>query len=463
MKYRIEDIVILFGCLLLFSCEKKVTRDFPRVITEEVNVLDTGVVFRGSILNLNDVSVEDYGFLFGEGEFDESSETYMISVVNEQDAESFEVRIGNGLIKGRSYYCMAYAESASYLSIGQLVNFISKGSELPALVDFYPKTGFAGTPVTIVCSNIFGDAENYRVRFNGTEADILSINQSEIKVIAPGNINKEFATIEVSAYGGYSSFTTPFRFQFVEITSVSPLEVYPGQEISIRGKLPSDVGYLEVLFNDIPASIMYYSDSLLKIRAPFPKDSLNFISINSGLTLELPDTIRYIFPFTNHVSPSTGMPDDLITVRGRGIGINRPWNATIGGHWANILGVEDDQLILRVPPEDFGCDSEIKLFYSEPPGVLICSDMFNLNQPKISSINSVILHSGNDLVIEGISFLKDRSPSVISIGDSLFTPYWQGYHSISVTIPENFPTGKYTVGVANCNSFFLYQDSIIIQ
>ena len=37
---------------------------------------------------------------------------------------------------------------------------------------------------------------------------------------------------------------------------------------------------------------------------------------------------------------------------------------------------------------------------------------------------------------DGISFLKDRSPSVISIGDSLFTPYWQDYHSISVTIPK---------------------------
>ncbi len=375
---QVGVLFILSFIFLISGCELEIEREFPRVWTLDAKRINNGVVLKGKILNLKDLDIDDYGFLWGLGEFTEESDPAVVSLMNNYSPEDlFEFEITNGIFSGRKYYFIAYAMSNSYLSLGTTNSFVSGDCDSPEIVSFYPQEAYAGDRLLIRCDNIIGPKENYTVRFDDRLSTVTSITNQTIEVVVPIGEEQEQSLISVSAFNKTSVFEEPFKYISPVIDSISPKLVYFGQEVRIMGKgLGSEDSWTKVFFNDTEAGVSYSSDSLIKARAPWPTDSLNYITVDVGLSASSSEAIGYIFPFTTKIIPSEARTDDIISVYGTAIGYIQPWNATIGGHWASIISISTDQIRLRVPEEDIGIDAEVK-FYYHGGHVLICKDKFN--------------------------------------------------------------------------------------
>ncbi|WP_420581601.1 IPT/TIG domain-containing protein [Reichenbachiella sp.] len=80
---------------------------------------------------------------------------------------------------------------------------------IPSIEGFTPVSGSAGTEVTISGENLTSLPEDVNISFDGVEAQISSVNETEITVIVPDNADSGNLTI---SYGGTSQVLGEFTY-----------------------------------------------------------------------------------------------------------------------------------------------------------------------------------------------------------------------------------------------------------
>jgi len=226
-------IIILF---LFEGCEKEATREFPRLKTLPVKCTTNGAILLGEILNHESLLIEDYGFIVGDADLDIDSSQVTYSINKDLISGSFEMNLESELDFGKSYFYMAYAKSNGITATGEKVSFMRGECYPPEPLDFYPESGSVGDTVKITCGNLAGSANNYIIRFNDKEAELISLTESEIAVIVPFTLNRRESNISIYAYGHLATFPKPYLLNQPVIDSIAPVSVAMGGAITIYGK-----------------------------------------------------------------------------------------------------------------------------------------------------------------------------------------------------------------------------------
>jgi len=266
-KYSIGFFAIV---CLIGGCVKDAEikpKQYPLVTTNSVEDINSkGATFSAVILDFGQEEIIDYGFTWSGTEA-----IYKNSLYKKDSIVDFSVRISADLAIGKSYVCKAYVKTARNLVVGNPVTFISQGSAVPKIHNFYPKEGYDGTLIKLTGDNFSQILTNNKVLVDNIAAVLISLNGDTITFKTPlmGFIGDATISVEV----GSQKTTSDYKFKVLgpEINAVSSLSGYSGANIIIDGKSFTQNGLnTEVYFGRYKAEILSLFENKLDIIVPTP-------------------------------------------------------------------------------------------------------------------------------------------------------------------------------------------------
>ena len=182
----------------------------------------------------------------------------------------FNFQIKTTLKEKTTYYVKAYLRTNDYMVYGNEVSFISMGSSLPIITDFYPKNGTFNDTLTITGSDLPSNLTFTKVIFDNSSAEIIELNDRMIKCKVPPEINS-------------SEFIPLIRFGDLEVSLIESFKITPPIINSISPDTVNNAGDTLKISGDYfnPISINN------KVRAN-DKEATVIRSTRNELTLTLP-------------------------------------------------------------------------------------------------------------------------------------------------------------------------------
>lgn len=453
-------LITAFLTLILSACTKEADREFPRIRTVGIGTItETGVMLKGEITNYKSIDLEDHGFIISEGTTI-NDQMFALSLGDGLGTSRFTGLLSSRMKEGQTYCFAAYGIAGGIMSVGNEMTFVSQGSEPPALLNFTPNTGQVGDTVSITCSGILGLQNDYSVSFNTIRAEIVGFSDNVIRVIVPLSLNSTESIISVSGYGATASFESPYTLSTPVISSFSPAEVYPGDEVIITGmNFHKEKSLNIVLFNNTPATVSTATNTELVIISRFPPDSMNYITVSvSGQSCTSATEIKVKRPLTDYFEPTSGTYGDEVHIFGNGLLAVPVEDILMNGITSEIISIANNEIIFRVPGSLTDCESEIQIIYSGYTTTLDYT--FLLDPPSITGFSQNEPAIGNDLTIYGNNFSPIAQNNRVKIGERELIPYSSSKDQIVVTLDAGLESGSYKVGVKTCGEF-VYSDSEI--
>ena len=124
----------------------------------------------------------------------------------------------------------------AYDSVGNLLSITKQSSALVSVIDFTPKSGLAGTVVTIYGTGFSSTPGNNTVTFNGTAAVVSTSSETQIVTTVPAGATT--GLISVTTAAGSDSSDVPFTVgtNGPIITSFTPNIGVAGAAVTITGQ-----------------------------------------------------------------------------------------------------------------------------------------------------------------------------------------------------------------------------------
>ena len=168
----VNFILLLFATVFFWQCQKDAEiqpKDFPFVVTNEATQIDsTGVTFSAEILDFGKEEITEFGFIWS-GERGE----YIHSLKETGNIKDFNFRLTSDLKDEEVLTYKAFIKTKANTVYANTIDFVSNGSKMPVINDFYPKEGYDSTKITIVDSNFSYKPENNHVMINSLEVKLI--------------------------------------------------------------------------------------------------------------------------------------------------------------------------------------------------------------------------------------------------------------------------------------------------
>ena len=322
-------IILPFFCI---TCQKEVVESqrYPRVGTlDVVDVTSEGATFRGDILSLGHSEIIEQGFIWDTiaNLSYEYSEKIILKGTNHPGL--FKQRINSSLLKNRTYFVKAFLRTKDYLVLGDVVDFVSKGSIPPAIKSISPDYGHWGDTV-IIRGERFNSKSNI-VLFGQIEANLIENSDTLLRVIVPSKKNDLKTTINFATPDGIVNTEALFNYLVPEISDFYPKSGTFGDLVEIEGAhlagkpslfhwflahqaIPAQIAGKALLIDPYLAIPFFYLHAkILTIEAsplcPSPSSKLTIISVASIIFKFL----KSCFNSSNSKSmdKSLGPPEDL--------------------------------------------------------------------------------------------------------------------------------------------------------
>lgn len=273
--FKTTYLIIIFFCFLNCTDEIIKTKDYPTIKTLEVtDISREGAVYNATIDNPSNQQIIEYGFVWkwkgGIVRADpilENSDKVVLSqsIINDQFSEV----ISSSLSVGANYLVRAYIKTQEYLVYGNVVSFKSLGSNPPIFSDFSPKIGNWGDTIYLKGKGFSSVTNQNVVTFKNFSSKLFHSTDSTITCIVPSEIRDRFVPINVRTPGGTATSKTNFELISPQITSISPLNGTFGDELTITGENFAElITNNEVYFGNVPASITYADQNIIKVLVP---------------------------------------------------------------------------------------------------------------------------------------------------------------------------------------------------
>ena len=323
----------------------------------------------------------------------------------------------------------------------------------PVIESFSPEHGTPGTTVTITGKNFSENSADYRITFDGIQAEIVNVSTTQITVIVPqgastGKITLELHNTTVTSARDFTctSSTSPTPL----ITSFFPTSGPVGSTVSIYGSnfstTPSEN---TVTIGDIAAMVTSASPTQLTVTVPVGAisgrilvrvNNLNGISADS-FTVTIPTSpIPAISTFT----PTTGRAGTIVTISGANFSPTPADNIVkLGTVQAQVTSATATQLVITIPD---GAPST--LFTVTINGVTVTSHeaFLVIPPPTIDSFSPAGNFIGSSMSIFGTRF-STTGGNTVKFGDIEAEITEAIASKITVKVPPGASTGKIHVTV----------------
>lgn len=224
---------------VLTSCKKDAKpepAEFPMVTLNDISdVSSEGVTFYANVSSLGKYEILDYGFVWSDSGTKPTLSDMKISLGKSLQPGQFDLKIQSGLEKGLQYEVRAYIQTNKYLVYSNISSFVSSGSKPPKILSFTPGSGFDGSTITITGENFGFFKDRITVKVGPTEAVITEGNDHELKITTPEVSYQGNYKISVEVAGQTTYSNDFFTIKGPTITLVTPLQIRPGDLITITG------------------------------------------------------------------------------------------------------------------------------------------------------------------------------------------------------------------------------------
>lgn len=433
-------IIFIIGALIL-TCKKDemVSRDYPRVTTIEVSDIDsTGALFSGEVFAFGSEEIIDHGFVWGEYSPSFPNTEY-VSLGKLSDKKKFSIRVDHALASNKKYIVKAYARTLRFTVYGKEINFVSLGSNAPAIIDFWPDSLRFGEQLYVKGRNLSKLQYGNIVIIENTKTNGLLLNDSIISCVVPSEIDTIQAKIGISVSGNSSYHSKRLRLIAPEIYRVSRNHGLWGDTVTVYGKGFSFSQYNRIRFNNGIIPFLSYNDSVLKIRVPndvdkveseviigpfnYPKfkfylDNPEIISLNMD-TIKTPTNIicnvkgvkkEYSKIIFNGLPISTPvwLSDNKISIP-----INEPKNGSYPLQ-VSVLGQLSNIVRVRITNPQFNYSGTLKVK---------CNEIIQLNGEGLNDVELVI--KKGDVTVQfqilekSYNYIKLKVPQYIKYGEEV--------------------------------------------
>jgi hypothetical protein len=191
--------------ILAAACQEEnfVERDYPLIRTGSVDHITTeGARFNASIIEGTRESIKEYGFVWNtNANVLDLQYAERIVVSGSPESEIFSLDITFALDTMKLYYVRSYIRANKLTLYGNMVSFISLGSQAPIINDFEPKSGSSRDTITIYGRNFSYQGFTNKVLFGETPGRVTFGSYDELRVIIPDNLNHDALPVSVEVMG----------------------------------------------------------------------------------------------------------------------------------------------------------------------------------------------------------------------------------------------------------------------
>lgn len=346
--------------ILLLSCEKEDDdpQKVPTIKTLEPEVNAAGsVLLKGELTNPS--NIKEHGFLVAEDNDSWINPINNLRLGKPKKSGPFEYELGRPSQANKTYYYKAFVETDNEVIFGNVVPFVSRGLKDPVITRVSPEKGHLEDWINIYGRNLGDDPAKTIVRFGEVATFYWQVvSDTFVKAQIPENV--KFANFNINVFNNSSGIekvaTFPYSLHKPEIHDVDPKIVKIGEPFKITGnhfdsipqrnsvfvgntKLEILAAKRKELLVSIPKELKT-SDHPFRIEAQLQEAQSTFnLSLVEPLILEIPDCAETW---------------DEIIIKGENFNPDVFWNhVSIEGQEAEILGGDENEIIVRVPRGPF--------------------------------------------------------------------------------------------------------------
>jgi N-acetylneuraminic acid mutarotase len=324
----------------------------------------------------------------------------------------------------------------------------------PLITDFYPKKARWNDTIYIKgrsLKTISYKPGNY-VKLGGFNCPyIRSFGDSTISVKVPD----EITTVSNSMTMLLNGFNLFGKDQFQLLSpyfTFSPVEGTWGNTLSLTGMFNTIASRNSVYFDDVQATILWNSASLLKVQVPadLSKVKTNIIYKASPFTITSTDTFHLKSPVIRTFAPSSGPGNTVVLINGKYFS-NGNTVVNFGTTPGVIQSMNDSTINVKVPS---GINGPVKISITVKMQTVISSTDFNVTNPKINSVFPLSGTFNDEVTVTGENFITTTGNTTVSFGGIPAAIKSLTATSATVKVPltmDSIPRALY-VGVGPNNS-----------
>lgn len=276
------SVILIFSGFVTCQKDKFAVREYPRLNTLEVtNISTTGAVFNAEIISGNPADIIEYGFTWDTGQTPSIYYNDKVNITGVMAGNQFSAAIHSSLKKNVPYYVRSYIKTAQVLVYGKTVSFLSLGSEVPIVTDFFPKSGTWGDTIKITGKNFRNKNNGNSVKLAGIETEVVSCSDTTIQIIVPIAIKSKLSKIIVKGPDNIVVVDSFWSLNDIELKSFKPdTAIRMSEIITIRGENFHPVAINNsVLIKGYKAIVTEVSAGQLKVKLPDQLISEKYFSV----------------------------------------------------------------------------------------------------------------------------------------------------------------------------------------
>ncbi|MBN1790031.1 MAG: IPT/TIG domain-containing protein [Bacteroidales bacterium] len=306
--------------MILFGCDKDEVRerDYPALRTQAVNNITTeGARFNATLVSGDLESISEYGFVWDNTNNLSLQYSEKIMVNGNPGQASFSCEVTFALEAMEEYYVRPYVKSGNYTVYGEVVKFMSLGSQAPEITDFEPKLAHWGDTITIYGRNFSNQAGTNRVLFGELEGRITNCTKDSLQVIIPGGLTQLSIYIAIEIFGNRSTALEAFNLIVPgKIITIDKTDITWGDTVELTGIFPFSTHAVGFKIENTNAVVLGNNESNIKIIVPNTiayTDSVTVYLMIDGKKLAAPNRVHMVKPRINSISPAAmGWSDTII-------------------------------------------------------------------------------------------------------------------------------------------------------
>lgn len=396
--FWIGTLLIILGC----TEAEEISQDVPRVVTNgSVLTSIEGAIFEARVITTGGSPVIGHGFQWHE------ASNFAIDFVNlgALNSDRFITEINSGFDIQKRYEVRAFIETETYTAYGEWIEFSGAGSIAPEIAAITPLSGTWGDTVTITGKYFSFNRDIVKVEFDDVEAEIVSLEDTELKVKVPLHAIKSSATPIVITIG--TKFTRSkdlFSIISPVLSGIEPNKGGSGTMVTIIGK-NFNPQYTTLKIGALDVSIDFISTDSLKFKLPKEVTAgFQDLMIKSGpFALNLENGFFRNHPIVTEISPVVAFFGDTILLRGENFGSPFTDNTIFAsGEFATIISSAPGELKIVLP---YVARHEIEFLLTADYVTSYSDIKLKINDPVITDVlPHDQVYPGQDVIVKGDYF-----------------------------------------------------------
>ncbi len=357
MKQKWFNIFFLIAILISCIDEEEIDRSYPTIVTNPVTeILPSGATFSGKIESSSLNEISEYGFVWGQDDKLLPENSFSLKF-GKPLTNIITTKIKSSLVAQKIYYARFYIKTDDKTIYGNLVTFKSLGSEGPIITALSPPSGVLGDTVIIRGRNFVAQEEKNVVKFGSQEVSILSLTDSTISVIVPGDLSldSEHVNVSVSIEGNVANSPEPFTLILSKIipviTSVAPINIKACDTVLVVGKnFTSSSNLLKVFLqnNEEATLIKATDDSVMFSVKLLPPNDFGFTIKTGRFDVKSEKDFTELRPEFISVSPLTHEPGGVMTIAVKNFPTCFPVVVSAYGYNVDVVSTTENEVKIKL-------------------------------------------------------------------------------------------------------------------